>query len=91
MHGEVSSISDHPQYQSERIDWLISPKFIVLVTLKWHEQVKRLNPFSELRLALEKGITFLTVIVSDPVSEDRHLNGALDTNSQNAIGIEHQG
>ena len=34
---------------------------------------------------------YLTVIVSDPVSEDRHLNGALDTNSQNAIGIEHQG
>ena len=34
---------------------------------------------------------FLMVIVSDPVSEDRHLNGALDTNSQNAIGIEHQG
>lgn len=29
--------------------------------------------------------------LSDPVSEDRHLNGALDTNSQNAIGIEHQG
>ena len=35
--------------------------------------------------------TFLTIIVSDPVSEDRHLNGAIDTNSLNAIGIEHQG